>query len=188
MIKNISLLVLIIFLLLNCSSSRRITRLNEKQIAELSSRWNDTDSKLTSAAMVYDLIEKPWIENFVKETGKDPVILVGNIGNKSNEDIETSIFIKDIEHELFVNGKVKLAASADEREQWRLDNIGQQTFTSNETGANFLLIGTISSLLDNFEGKRHKFFKVNLELIELESNSRIWAKENQIKKSIVQEN
>jgi len=183
------------FLIVSCGSSRKVTRLSEEEITDLSGRWNDTDSKLTAAAMVYDLTEKPWIENFVQNTGKDPVIIVGNIRNKSSEHIATGIFIKDIERELLNTGKVKFVATADEREQLRLERIDQQTFSSdetmkqlaNETGADFMLIGVINSVFDTYEGKRAKFYQVNLEMIELESNTKVWIGDNQIKKLVEQD-
>jgi len=193
--KYMFFFIMAVFLLMSCGSSRKVTRLSEKEITDLSGRWNDTDSKLTAAAMVYDLTEKPWIENFEKKTGKDPVIIVGNIRNKSSEHIATGIFIKDIERELLNTGKVKFVATADEREQLRLERIDQQTFSSdetmkqlaNETGADFMLIGVINSVFDTYEGKRAKFYQVNLEMIELESNTKVWIGDNQIKKLVEQD-
>jgi penicillin-binding protein activator len=194
--KKYSLLfVLVAFLLMSCGTSRKVTRLDGKQITDLSGRWNDTDSKLTAAAMVDDLIKRPWVENFVKKASKDPVVIVGNIRNKSSEHIATDIFIKDIERELLNTGKVRFVASADEREQLRLERIDQQTFSSdesmkklaNETGADFMLIGVINSVFDTYEGKRAKFYQVNLEMIELESNTKVWIGDNQIKKLVEQD-
>jgi uncharacterized protein (TIGR02722 family) len=192
--KYISM-ALIAILIIGCGSSRKVTRLDEKQITDLSGRWNDTDSKLTAAAMVDDLIKKPWVEKFVQKNGKDPVVIVGNIRNKSSEQIETGIFIKDIERELLNTGKVKFVASADEREQLRLERIDQQTFSSdetmkqlaNETGADFMLIGVINSVFDTYEGTRAKFYQVNLEMIELESNTKVWIGDKQIKKLVEQD-
>ena len=195
MTKYTFLFVLAATLLMSCGTSRKVTRLDEKQITDLSGRWNDTDSKLTAAAMVDDLIKRPWVEKYVQKTGKDPVVIVGNIRNKSSEHIETGIFIKDIERELLNTGKVKFVASADEREQLRLERIDQQTFSSdesmkqlaNETGADFMLIGVINSVFDTYEGKRAKFYQVNLEMIELESNTKVWIGDNQIKKLVEQD-
>lgn len=195
MIKYKILVLLVVFLIAGCGSSRKVTRLDEKQITDLSGRWNDTDSKLTAAAMVDDLITKPWVDKYVQKSGNDPVVIVGNIRNKTSEHIETGIFIKDIERELLNTGKVKFVASADEREQLRLERIDQQTFSSdetmkqlaNETGADFMLIGVINSVFDTNEGTQAKFYQVNLEMIELESNTKVWIGENKIKKLVEQD-
>jgi hypothetical protein len=187
-------ILLLFSIIAGCGSSRKITRLDEKQITDLSGRWNDTDSKLTAEAMVTDLIKRPWIDNFINQFGKNPVVIVGNIRNKSSEHINTEIFIKDIERELLNTGKVKFVASSKEREQLRLERIDQQTFSSdetmkqlaNETGADFMLIGAINSVFDTWEGKQAKFYQVNLEMIELESNTKVWIGDKQIKKLVEQ--
>ena len=196
MLKYIITCSVITLLVIGCGSSRKVTRLDEKQITDLSGRWNDTDSKLTAAAIVNDLISKPWIDNYLNQFKKNPVIIVGNIRNKTSEHISTEIFIKDIERELLNTGKVKFVASADEREQIRLERIDQQTFASdetmkqlaNETGADFMLAGVINSVFDTWEGKRAKFYKVNLEMIELESNTKVWIGDKEIKKLVEQDN
>ena len=195
MTKYTLIFILAAFIFSSCGTSRKVTRLDEKQITDLSGRWNDTDSKLTAAAMVDDLIKRPWVENYVKKAGKDPVVIVGNIRNKSSEHIATDIFIKDIERELLNTGKVRFVATADEREQLRLERIDQQTFSSdetmkqlaNETGADFMLIGVINSVFDTYEGTRAKFYQVNLEMIELESNTKVWIGDKQIKKLVEQD-
>ncbi len=187
--------ILLVILIAGCGSSRKVTRLDEKQITDLSGRWNDTDSKLTAAAMVADLIKRPWVDNYLAKTSKEPVVIVGNIRNKSSEHISTDIFIKDIERELLNTGKVKFVASSKEREQLRLERIDQQTFSStesmkqlaNETGADFMLIGAINSVFDTWEGKRAKFYQVDLEMIELESNTKVWIGDKQIKKLVEQD-
>ena len=195
MVRYILIFIITAFLFSSCGSSRKVTRLDEKQITDLSGRWNDTDSKLTAAAMVDDLIKRPWVANYMKKAGKEPVVIVGNIRNKSSEHIATGIFIKDIERELLNTGKVKFVATADEREQLRLERIDQQTFSSdesmkklaNETGADFMMIGVINSVFDTNEGTRAKFYQVNLEMIELESNTKVWIGDNQIKKLVEQD-
>lgn len=194
MIKYAVSLILIIFLIAGCGSSRKITRLDEKEITDLSGRWNDTDSKLIAAAMVTDLTQRPWIDNYISNNRKNPVVIVGNIRNKTSEHISTDIFIKDIERELLNTGKVRFVASAKEREQLRLERIDQQTFSSdetmkqlaNETGADYMLIGVINSVFDTWEGQQAKFYKVNLEMIELESNTKVWIGDKEIKKLVEQ--
>jgi len=196
MFRNLILISLTAILIAGCGSSRKVTRLDEKQVTDLSGRWNDTDSKLTASAMVTDLTSKPWIDNYISKFGKNPVVIVGNIRNKTSEHISTDIFIKDIEKELLNTGKVKFVASSAERDQLRLERIDQQTFSSdetmkqlaNETGADFMLIGAINSVFDTWEGQRAKFYKVNLEMIELESNTKVWIGDKEIKKMVEQDN
>ena len=184
--------VFAIFILMSCGSSHKVTRLSEKEIADLSGNWNDSDSKLTAAAMIYDLTQKPWIENYIKETSKDPVVFVVNVFNRSNQQIEINRFIKNLERELIRSGKVKLAGTADKRKRWRAIITDQHTISSdeamkqlaNDTGAEFMLIGIINSTIDTFDGQKTKVYQINLEMFELNPNSKVWTGNNQIKKII----
>ena len=85
-------------------------------------------------------------------------------------------------------------ASSDERMQLREERMDQQHFASpetmkkwaNETGADHMLLGSINSIVDSYEGQRVIYYQVNLELIHLESNTKVWIGEKKIKKLIEQ--
>ena len=53
-----------------------------------------------------------------------------------------------------------------------------------ETGADFMLQGTITSTIDAIEGRRSIFYQINLELISIETNEKVWIGEKEIKKLI----
>jgi PBP1b-binding outer membrane lipoprotein LpoB len=55
-----------------------------------------------------------------------------------------------------------------------------------ELGADFYLGGVITSVLDAKEGEKVVFYKVNLELINIETNEKVWIGDKQIKKVIEQ--
>ncbi len=192
-------LILLIFSLISvifscAGSSRKVTRMQTDQATDLSGRWNDTDSRLVAEAMITDLLSRPWLDDYRIEKGKKPVIIVGQVRNKSSEHINTDVFTKDMERELINSGKVTFVATSDEREQLREERLDQQHFASretmkkwaNETGADHMLLGSINSIVDAVEGQKVVYYQVNLELINIEKNTKVWIGEKQIKKLIEQ--
>ncbi len=178
-----------------CGSSREVSRIDPNQTVDLSGNWNDTDSRLVAEEMISDVVSRPWLSDFVSKYGKKPVVIVGKIRNKSSEHIEVETFIKDIEKELINSGKVRFVASAEERAQVRAERKDQQDFASPETfkkfykelGADYLLSGVISSVNDKYEGDEVKYYQVDLQLIDIETNEKVWIGDKKIKKFVSQD-
>ncbi len=176
-------------------SSRKVTRIASDETTDISGRWNDTDSRLTAQAMIKDVLSRPWLSDFQMKHGKKPTVIVGTIRNKSSEHIPVDVFVKDIERELINSGEVTFVASRTEREEVRDERIDQQKHASVETakelgqekGADYMLKGTINSIVDSFEGQRVIYYQVDLELIDLESNTKVWIGNKKIKKFIEQD-
>ena len=194
-IFNLIFLILSFLILLNCaSSSRKVSRIETQSVTDLSGRWNDTDSHLTAEAMMQDLLSRAWIEEYISIHQKKPILIVGKVRNKSSEHINTDVFTKDIERELINSGMVTFVASSKEREQLREERMDQQHFASpetmkawaNETGADHILIGSINSIVDSIEGQKVVYYQVNMELINIEKNTKVWIGEKKIKKLIEQ--
>jgi hypothetical protein len=53
-----------------------------------------------------------------------------------------------------------------------------------ETGADLMMIGTINSIPDQDGGKAVVFYQTNMELVEIESNRKVWIGEKKIKKYV----
>jgi len=189
----IGLLLLISFSFVSCAS-RSVTRLAADTQVDLSGRWNDSDSQQVAQAMIDDVLRRPWLEDFRAQEGRKPVLIVGTIRNRSSEHIDASTFSKDIERELINSGRVSFVASRNERDEVRDERLDQQTEADpetikrlgKETGADFFLSGLITSQTDAVEGKRVVLYKVDLELINIESNEKVWIGSKQIKKYVEQ--
>lgn len=170
----------------------KVKRVAADETIDLSGRWNDTDSQLVSAEMISDIATRPWIEEFTAKNGKKPVIIVGTIRNKSSEHIETETFAKDLERELVNNGRVTFVASKLERGELREERMEQQTWSSAETqkrlaaetGADYMLQGGIKSIIDQEGRESVKYYQVDMELIHLESNEKVWIGDKKIKKLV----
>ncbi len=176
-------------------SSRTVKRIQTEQSTDISGRWNDTDSRLTAQSMIKDLLSKPWLPNYRNEHDRKPVLIVGSLRNRSSEHIPVDVFIKDIQKELINSGQVTFVASEKEREELRSERLNQQSYSSietaknlaNEQAADFMLQGTINSIVDSFEGQRTVFYQVDLELVDLENNTKVWIGDKKIKKAIAQD-
>jgi uncharacterized protein (TIGR02722 family) len=188
-------LILVISLtIVSCGSTRAVSRVAADDQIDLSGRWNDSDAQLVAEAMVADVMKRAWLSDFTQANGKKPIVIIGDIRNRSSEHIDANLFTKDIERELINSGKVVFVASSKERDSLRDERLDQQTEASadsvkrlgQETGADFMLQGLISSVTDAVDGKKVVFYKVDLELINIETNEKAWIGSKQIKKLVEQ--
>lgn len=192
--KYLLIFVTLISLVMACGSSKQVTRLEPDTVTDLSGNWNDTDSKLVAKEMINDALARPWLTDFVAKAGRMPIVTVGTIRNLSNEHIDAEVFTKDFERELLNSGKVKFVASKEERGEVREERLDQAESASRETmkklreetGADFLLSGSVKSVLDQ-EGKAKAiFYQTDFQLINIESNEKVWIGSKEIKKGISQ--
>jgi len=181
-------------MLAGCGSSKTVERVSPDETIDLSGDWNDTDSRLVAEEMMSDMLARPWLGEFRGRTGEQPVVIVGTVRNRSSEHIATSAFIKNLERELTNSAQVSFVASPEEREEIRDERADQQEFSSaesmkrfqQETGADYMLIGVITSIVDQEGGDKVKYYQVNLELVDIETNRKAWIGEKKIKKFITQ--
>lgn len=188
--------ICILFILLHffgCSGpSQRVTRITAEEVEDLSGRWNDRDSRLVAEEMVTDLLDRAWLSNFIRRNGARPVVIVGNVRNMSSEHIETGIFIRNIERELINSGRVSFVAGGKIREEIRDERHDQQYHASEETakrlaqetGADYMLFGSIKTLVDALGSREIKLYQVDMELIHLETNEKAWIGIKEIRKDI----
>ena len=112
--------VLGLLTLISCGKEKRVTRVDPDVVTDLSGRWNDTDSKLVAEAMMKEMVSRPWLEKFTGSHGREPVVIIGTVLNKSHEHIDAETFIKDIEKAIIRNGSVRLVQAGDKREELRI--------------------------------------------------------------------
>ena len=171
--------------------STKVTRVTHDSAIDLSGKWNDTDSRLVAEEMVRDALKAGWYGKY--EAGKTvPTVVVGEVKNKSHEHIATDAFIKDIERALLNSGKVEFVANKAERQELRdekADQAANATVESRqaageESGAQLMLTGALNSIVDKEGGKSVVYYQVDLTLIELGSNKKVWIGDKKIKKFV----
>jgi penicillin-binding protein activator len=178
--------------MIGCAKETRVTRVDTGLVMDLSGRWNDTDSQQVAETMVKEALGFPWLDNYVKSKGHQPVVVVGTVLNRSHEHINTQTFITDLERELTNSQKVTFVAGKGEREELREERREQavharedtQRAAGKEIGADYMMKGNISTILDEADGTKAIFYQVDLELIDLESNVKTWYGQKKIKKVV----
>lgn len=177
---------------LGACAQKTVSRIDPNAQIDLSGRWNDVDSRLVAEAMGKDALEGRWLRNYVLDNDKQPVMIVGMIQNKSHEHIQAETFIKDMEREFIGSQKIRVVQNSRLREKLRQERIEQQEFASGDTqkkfgkelGADFMLFGNISSIVDQEGKKRVIYYQINLELANIETNELVWIGEKKIKKFV----
>lgn len=169
-----------------------VERIDTNEVKDLSGAWNDTDSRLVSEEMIQDVLARPWVQEYTRAKHKPPAVIVGEVRNLSHEHINLETFVSDMERALINSGKVKFVASSVERGEVRDERRDQELNAREDTrkpmgqelGADYMLKGTINTIIDA-EGKTQvRYYQVDLTLISLVDNEKVWIGQKKIKKLV----
>lgn len=183
-------LMVVALFLAGCSTS--VTRMDASEVKDLSGAWNDTDSQMVAAEMMKDALNREWIGDFSAANNRKPAVIVGEVRNLSDEHISVSAFIQELQRNLINSGKVVFVASSTERKEIRGERADQDINASEATrkamgkekGADFMLQGTINTIIDVGGSDQLRYYQVNLTLISLVDNVIVWNGEKKIKKMV----
>lgn len=186
--------VILALSLAGCSTS--VTRMDVAEVKDLSGAWNDTDSQMVATEMMQDVLSREWIGEFKVDQKRKPAVIVGEVRNLSHEHINVSTFVQELQRNLINSGKVKFVASSTEREEVRGERTDQDIHASEATrkamgkekGADFMLKGTINTIIDASGRDQLRYYQVNLTLISLVDNEIVWNGEKKIKKFVARSN
>ena len=185
-------LALSILMLTLTACSTTMTRGSLEAPVDLSGHWNDTDSRSTAEALIKDVLDRPWSQRFTQVMGRTPVVVVGTVLNRTHEPLNTQTFVKDLERALMRSGRVQFVANAEQRQEVGQERLDQAQHartdtakpTGQESGADFMLQGTINILMDELNSTRAVFYQVDLELLDIASNVKIWQGQKKVKKLV----
>jgi uncharacterized protein (TIGR02722 family) len=175
------------------SCSHKVTRIDPAEQVDISGRWNNTDSRLVAEDITRTILGANWLtDHMAAKNGQRPVVIVGFVSNKSHEHIEAETFVKDVENSFVTTQKVRLVQGGKKREELRAEKADQQTNASVssmkkfglEQGADFILQGSINSIVDSHKRKKVVYYQVNLELTNIETNEVTWIGEKKIAKYV----
>jgi uncharacterized protein (TIGR02722 family) len=189
----ITALCLMVLFGLSCQK-KVVSRIDVDETTDLSGRWNDTDSRQVSETMVRDCLNHPWLSEHIREASRNPVIIVGIVRNKSSEHIPVTTFISDIERTYINSGLVDVVASATERGDLREERDDQSRYADEQTvkefgrelGADYMLNGYMSTIIDQEKNTKVIYYQVDLTLTDIETNRKVWIGQEKIKKLVEQ--
>jgi hypothetical protein len=153
--------------------------------------------RIVCEALINDFLSSPRVAQTIAAMGgRTPVVLVGRFRNESVDDhINTDIISTTMETVIFNSGKLDFVAGGAVRDELRAERLGQQGHASeattaalaNEVGADFMLFGTVRSMVERAGNQTVRSYFVSAEMTNVETNQRMWmATNNEIKKVIVQ--
>jgi uncharacterized protein (TIGR02722 family) len=181
-------------LLAGCTSPNwRVTRTDPDATIDVDYRFDDDDARRIYRGMVNDCLSRPWIDNFVRENGgRRPVVIVGTVRNATGDYIETKMVTKRVEEELINSQRVRVVADRDQRGEIRDERLQQRDWSDPATvkrmglelGADFMMIGQITDSVERSRDQRTivNYYQMNLELVHLETNEKVWIQTEEIKK------
>ena len=192
--KNISrqFVGLVLTALMFAGCGTQVSRVDVKESHDLSGAWNDTDSRLVSEEMITDMLARPWYRTHSKRSKSVPVAIVGTIRNLSHEHINLNTFVADIERAMINSGKIDFVASNQERSEIRDERKDQDLHATEssrkamgqERGADYMLKGSINTIIDMDGSTQLRYYQVDLTLISLKDNRKVWLGQKKIKKVI----
>ena len=164
---------------------------------DLSGYWNDIDANLVSEEMIKDCMQRPWASDHQSGAGgaKPIVKLMGVIKRTDDRNVNTQYFTKRLERELLNSGKVRVVAGADQTDINRAEKADQSKHSSdetvksqgNETGADYTLQTVVNSQNEtDGGGKSVRAYLVNMELVNVETQEKVWMGEKMIRKVVEQ--
>lgn len=182
----------------SCGPTRRdVRRVDPGTVVDVDYRFDDEDARQIYQGMANDALFRSWIDNWmVEHGGKRPVIIIGNIKNNTQDYINTKLFTRSFEREMLNSGRVRVVSARDDRGDLRDERLQGQEWNSpetrkimkNELGADLMLLGDINDVQErSLRGETVvKFYQVNLDLTNLESNEKVWIGTQEVKKVSVE--
>lgn len=183
--------------LLSGGCATQVSRVAPSQQIDLSGDWNDVDSRLVADTLIAQSFASghgpSWALHHTRTHGGErPTVIVGTVRNRTLEHIPVGTFVRDLERAYLRSGLVEVVADAEAREEVRDERADQQEFASagtraewgREQGADYMLQGDIEAIEDREGRRRVVFYQVDLTLVDLQTNAKVWTGQHKIKKYV----
>ena len=163
---------------------------------DLSGYWNDIDGEQIAENMIDQVMEGGWLREHLRQHGEKPVIkLMGVIKRTDDRNVNEQFFTKQIERVLLNSGRARVVAGYSQSTINRIEREDQQNNASDETvkanrnevGADYTLQTVINSQNETDGGGQSvRAYLVNMELVHVETQEKVWIGEDKIRKVISQ--
>lgn len=177
-----------------CNKRQIVDRVDPETTINLDYRWTDDDARMTARTMIESLMQSQRLNEWSRENGgKRPVVIVGTVKNDTSDYIDTKLFTKQIERELVNSGRTDIVAARDERGEIRDERLQGRDWSRPETvkriayemGADLMMIGRVGeNVQQSLDRKRRvQYYQADMELVDLESNVKVWIESQEVKKT-----
>lgn len=172
---------------------KSVTRVDPGTDIDLSGEWNDADSRRVSEKLAGTIVQAPWHSNHRAKVAKSPVVRVGDVVVRTDGDlVNTQIFTDELRKALINTQAVDVVTSRDEAAQTRVEiaegavNSAPETRkeAQQETGADYILFGSIKVQNDQEGKKQVRFYHITMTLADVQTRKQVWLDTVTIKKYV----
>ncbi len=172
-----------------------VSRVSSDTVTDLTGFWNDTDVRQVCDDLIAKCLASPRVKAFQEKNGRLPVIMVGKFKNDSTEHIDTSIITGKMEDAIINSGMADFVADKSDRAELReeVESQNRDGYTSeetakamgDETGADFILKGSVKTMVESAGNKTVRTYFVTAQLLDLQKGLVMWNGRNDEIKKIV---
>lgn len=186
--KTIGMAAILCCTLAGCGATSRSVRYGDPgRVETLTADWGSTDLQSTAERMVSSLLRHPVVSG-----GSRPVVQVSTVKNSTTESVDTKAVTDKIRTALVKSGMVRMTGVSDAGREI-LENLQYQTSSGvvrkdtaktpgNQIGADYLLVGEVSSIVKSGDSARDVYYKFTLNLVDVSSGIIEWSDEKEIRK------
>lgn len=146
------------------------------KVKDINGFWNENDIRIVTTTIVQKIEESGKIREFSKENGRKPFVVVGRIKNESSERIDTKLVAKKLQDAIIESGTIEFVADKDERPI--LENA--ENTENTVIGADFILTGTVKSLVENGKKEQQRVYFVTIQLVDAQTHKIIFSADEKI--------
>lgn len=152
----------------------------------LNDQWSETDMQVVVKELVASMLAHPSLA----ASKKKPIVMVTRLQNKTSEHIDTQNIMDMVRVELQKSGKVSFVdkeARDDVSAEYDYQNSGMVNNTSKkgpgkQIGADFIINGRLDSITQEVGNRKSVYYKITLNLSDLDTNVIEWTDYKQIRK------
>lgn len=186
-------LILTVLFFVSCATTTKVTRVDSSEVVDVTGTWNDTDVTIVCNSLIKECLESPRIDAFTKSNNRLPVVTIGQFKNMSSEHLDTSIITSKMRTAMINSGKVDFIADRNAKKDTRAEIADQMQFAkedqqkaiAQEDAADFMIQGSVKSIVQESGKKQLRVYYVDAELVDIESGRIVWTGENSEIKKVV---
>ena len=179
-------------MMVSCGSTK-VSRVDSDEVIDLDGYWNESDVRIVCDSLIEECISSSRIAKFEGQQGRAPVVIIDSIRNQSSEHIDTSIVEKKFQTAIINSGVMEFVSSSTERQALREEKADQADHSTydtakemdQETGADFMLKGSVKTIVQSAGDKTVRTYYVYAELHDIKTNKIVWMAENDSIKKVI---
>lgn len=179
-------------MMISCGSTK-VSRVDSDEVIDLDGYWNESDVRIVCDSLIDECVNSSRIAKFEGQQGHAPVVIIDSIRNQSSEHIDTSIVEKKFQTAIINSGVMEFVSSSTERQALREEKADQADHSTydtakemdQETGADFMLKGSVKTIVQSAGDKTVRTYYVYAELHDIKTNKIVWMAENDSIKKVI---